>query len=519
MWFAMQGQYFEKKKWDGAPLPVFEQVRDKLPEPIFEDEDALKAYWKSWEMAIGSMRSPQEGSGFVSNFLYMEFSNSIFAHDTAIMVLFAKYGFRAFPSAESLDNFYARQHENGEICREIRLTGDDYWPNKDGLPLRVNQTQDGKDHYYWTPPFSDGVAPKVLIDGLNDPSAMMWAEWEYYQLTGDRARLARILPPQEKWFEAFERFLKDSNGLYITDWASADNSPRNAHNVAHGVDVASQQAYLARLLSQGFRELGDEQKAARYQQLHNEISQRIQRLMWNESAGFYFDLDREGKHIPIKTALGFNALLTAGPGGKEVARLAEHLNNPASFNRPVRVPSLAADEADYYPGGAYNLGGVWPFMNAAVLAGLEHKGKHQLAYEIAMNYLQAHVEVFRNTGTVWEFLAPEKAAPGESNNPHNPGISARKDFAGWGAYSPIANLLEYAIGLRANAPAGELTWNLRQTGECGCRRYAFGDVVVDIVCEARKDAEEEPVIRASTNRPFKLKLNWGTGKSKTVEIS
>lgn len=514
----MQGECFDKRKWDGKPLPDFAAIRGLLPDPIYEDDDAVAAYWRSWELAIASMKSPQPGSGFVSNHLYMEFSNSIFAHDTTIMVLFARYGFRAFSAAESFDNFYARQHETGEICREIRLDGEDYWPNKSGSRLRISQTQDGKDWYEWTPPYASGEAPRVAVEGLNDPSAMLWGEWASYEITGDRERLRRILSPQEKWFEAFERFLKDTNGLYVTDWASADNTPRNGHDLAYGVDVASQQAYFARLLAQVHDVVGNPQSAARYRQLSKDISDRIAKLMWNESAGFYFDLNRRGEQIRIKSALAFNPMLTDAAGPSEVRRLVEHLNNSRTFNRPVRVPSLAADEKDYCPVGGYLIGGVWPFINAMILLGLERHGRWRLAREIALNHWQAHVTVFRDTGTVWEFLQPEKAEPGGSYDPRNPGCAARRDFAGWGAWSPICHLLEYAIGLRPHAPSNTLTWNLHETRRCGCRNYAFGQVVADLECEPRKSESDEPVISVKANGPFTLVVNWGDGKTRTINV-
>jgi len=515
----MQGQYFDKKQWDGAALPTFETARNLLPDPIFPDDAALGAYWRSWELAIAAMKSPTPGSGFVSNFLFVEFSNCIFAHDTAIMLLFARYGFRAFGAIESLDNFYARQHDTGEICREINLTtGKDYWPNANGLHLRVNQTQDGKQHFEWTPPFAEGKASKVAIDGLNDSAAMMWAEWNWYQITGDRQRLKRMLPAQEKWFDAFERYLGDSNGLYITDWASADNAPRNWRNLAYGVEVASGQAFFAQLLALAHSAIGDDGRAMSYRRKARRVAQSIRQHMWNESAGFFFDLDRQGRQIPILAAYGFAPLLIDAVGPAEVERLATHLEDPQTFNRPVRVPSLAASESGYCPQGGYYLGGVWPFLNAMILAGLEKQGRQELATAIALNCWQAHVKIYRETGTIWEFLAPEKPEPGLSYDPRNTGCNARRDFAGWGAYAPIVHLLEYAIGLRPNTPSNILVWNLQDTRACGCHRYAFGEVVADLLCEARASAAAEPIIHVTSNRPFTLVLNWGQGQSKTQSI-
>lgn len=54
--------------------------------------------------------------------------------------MFGRFGWRVFPAIEILDNFYTRQHDTGEICREIRHhTGEDVWPNDEGDPMTVRQ--------------------------------------------------------------------------------------------------------------------------------------------------------------------------------------------------------------------------------------------------------------------------------------------------------------------------------------------------------------------------------------------
>ena len=274
----------------------------------------------------------------------------------------------------------------------------------------------------------------------------------------------------------------------------------------------------ARLLAKAHDELGNDEASAPYHQAAYDISQRIRRLMWNEQAGFFYDLDRDGQQIPIKSALCFNPMLTDAVGPVELGRLVTHLNNPNSFNRPVRVPSLAADEKGYCPVGGYLLGGVWPFINAMILLGLERHGHLALATEIALNYWRAHVNVFRETGTVWEFLAPEKAAPGDTYDPRNTGCAARKDFAGWGAYSPISHLLEYAIGSARPRPQQHPHLEPARDRACGCRRYAFGEVIADVLCDARASANDRPVLHLTTNKPFTLKLNYGEGKSETIQV-
>jgi hypothetical protein len=239
----MQGVFFGKKEWDGRPVPSWEEARAVLPDPVLDERpDALAAYWKAWEGCITSLRSPTKSNGFVSNHLFMPFNDCIFAHDTAVMSLFARYGLRAFDPAGSFDNFYAKQHETGEICREIRCsTGEDFWKKTPGDPVMVHLTlADRSTGYEWTRPSVDAHPPgTVEIDGLNDPCALLWGELACYAVSGDTVRLRQILEPQKRWYQAFDVYLRDTNGLYITDWASADNHPRN-DRLGYGVDVACQ---------------------------------------------------------------------------------------------------------------------------------------------------------------------------------------------------------------------------------------------------------------------------------------
>ena len=91
-------------------------------------------------------------------------------------MMFGRYAIRAFNFQKTLDNFYARQHKDGFICRELRETG----PGE---------------HFTRHDPSSTG------------PAILSWTEWEYYKTTagwgcGNWALLAEIVPP-----ERLERFV------------------------------------------------------------------------------------------------------------------------------------------------------------------------------------------------------------------------------------------------------------------------------------------------------------------------
>ena len=524
-----RGVYFEKTAWEGAPLPAWPDVRDRLPDPVYDDYPAaVAAYWKSWEMAVRAMRSPAPGSGLISNHLFFDFNDALFAHDSSLMTMFGHFGHRAFPAIETLDNFYARQHDTGEICREIHCrTGADVWPNDEGDPMTVRLEGPWERYggdwsrvrsYRWTRPTLATHPPaRCRLEGYTDHK-FHWAEWLNYKLTGVGSRLERVLQPLEKLYHAYEVYLQDRNGLFITDWAGMDNSPRNLH-LGYGVCLSSQMIYFARVLADMADVLNEPAKARDYRDQAEVRAQAVSALMWNPATGMFHDRRFDGTLVPFKTVMGFAPLQAGFPTGDQLAGMVAQLENPTTFNRPVRVPSLAADEPDYVPEGEYYRGGVWPYTNGMVVEGLEQCGQPELAGRIARNYWAAAVKAFEDTGTVWEYLAPEEAAPGRGLNPDDPGKNARRDFAGWGAYPVIATFLEHGIGLRADAPRRELVWNLSSTGRCGCRRFAFGDIDTDLVVAPRADAKAEPVLEtAQTNRPYTLVLRWSRGQARKLSV-
>ena len=110
-----------------------------MPAPIYDDNPLLvRLYWRAWELAFRNFHEPAPQSGFVSQFIDAAFNQNIFLWDSCFMSMFSTSAHPLVPGISSLDNFYAKQHEDGEICREIvREKGTDFdkWINHEGKPL------------------------------------------------------------------------------------------------------------------------------------------------------------------------------------------------------------------------------------------------------------------------------------------------------------------------------------------------------------------------------------------------
>jgi hypothetical protein len=515
-WAYLENPFVEENRFRQATtsagatvLPTFAQAKELLPVPVWEGQpDAIKCYWKSWELAFKNLRQPTPDNGFIADYIDTAFSNELFMWDSVFILFFGRYGRRAFDFQRTLDNFYASQHPDGFICKELSQL-------------------DGKDAFSPFDPSSTG------------PNVLAWSEWEHYQLTGDRQRLADVfgaLVAYHQWLRTYRTW---PDGTYWANGISSgmDNQPRLPAQVQSGwnkwrrppwsrksvpenwpddlswlyhghmgwIDTTLQQIFSARLLGLMAGLLGRTDEIADLQHEVSYLSEFVNRHMWDDREAFYFDLLPGGSLSDVKTVGAFWAL-AAGvvPPGK-MERFIAHLQNPAEFNRPHRVPSLAADHSAYHPQGGYWLGSVWPPTNYMIMRGLTYNGYDNLAHEVALNHLTNVVEVWRQTGTLWENYAPDYPRPGNA---------AKGDFVGWGGLGPIAGLLEYVIGLRPQdyAATAALTWDIRLLDGHGVQRYPFGkDGWLDLYCAPRSAETERPEITARANRPVQLNICWNDG--------
>jgi len=496
-----QGQYFAKKEYAPKPLPRYALTKDQLPSPIFDENPLyLRMYWKTWELAFRNFYEPKPGSGFVSQFIDAAFNQNIFLWDTCFLTMFCNYGHSLVPGIGSLDNFYAKQYEDGEICREIdRTTGRDYveWINAQNQDLfsrwgRFSVTYVGRD--IPKPP------PHVTLDALNHP-ILAWAELESFRVTGDRSRLGLIYEPLARYYRALQKYIRQGDGLYMTDWASMDNSPRNAHIAKGGtaVDTSSQMVLFADHLAQIADMLGKKDDAAGFRQEAAELGHLINQKMWNPQRRFYFDLTVEGKQSPAKTIAAYWTLLAGVASEQQAEDLAAELHNPQSFGRKHRVPTTPVDQAGFDPAGGYWCGAVWSPTNTMVIRGLQRYGMKDLAHELAMEHLRAAGEVFQATGTVWENYAPDAPKPGKP---------AKPDFVGWTGIVPIMYFMEFAIGLRPDAAANRLNWALKSSGRCGCERFRFNGHVVTLVAEAAPGQAGPRRVNVESDGDFHLRIDY-----------
>ncbi len=437
---------FRQRTYQVTSIPSFNDARPLLPVPVLPEHPGwLEMYWRAWEMAWSNLRRPKSGSGLVANFVDPAFNDHLFMWDTCFMVQFGWYGRRAFDFMGSLDNFYAKQHNDGYICREI-------------------DSASGLDFFH---PFDpNGTGPNI----------MAWTEWRYFRATGDDGRFPQVFWPllaYHNWCRAHRTW---PSGLYWATGLSSgmDNQPRVPdsrlyHRHWSWIDASFQAILDCRVLEQIAALLEEPDIVQDLSGERETLIRLVNERMWSDEANFYLDIDPNGRYSQVKSIGAYWALLDRGaiPEAR-LGPFVQHLREGWAFKVAHRIPSQSADSEGYNAGtGNYWRGGVWPPTNYMALRGLRNIGQDALAHTIAVNHLTNIWEVYQHTDTFWENYAPEAASPGEP---------AKPDFVGWTGLSPIAILLEDVIGLQVDWPLRRVLWDRRLETEAayGVRNYPLG---------------------------------------------
>lgn len=476
---AVENNQFRALRHTAVSIPSFAEARSRLPEPYLPQQTGWEEmYWRGWELAWSNLQRPAAGGRFIAPFIDSGANESCSMWSTVFMTQFALYARRAVDFMGMLDNFYARQDDDGYIGRLV-------------------DARDGRDLYA---PFDpNGTGPNV----------MAWGEWRYFRLTGNEERLAYVFWPLlgfHRWFRAYRTW---PSGLY---WATGLSSGMdNQRRVADGfgyhqhwiwVDANMQAVLNCLILEQIATLLEQPEVAAEMAEERSFLAREINARLWDAEENYYKDAAPNGRLGAVKTIGAYWALLTPDlvPEG-QLAPFIRHLRETAAFKRPHRVPAQPADSADYDAGGDFWRGGVWSAANFMVLKGLRAIGQHALAHEIAVNHLDNVWSVFQRTNTFWEYYAPESAAAGEG---------ARPNFVGSSGLTPIAILLEDVLGVNVDWPLRRVVWDRRLNGRYGVRRYPLGPQgKMDLIGDEAK-------VEVTTDAPFTLLVQMASGTVQTA---
>ncbi len=318
-----------------------------------------------------------------------------------------------------------------------------------------------------------------------------WVEWAFVRHSGDLGRLATVFPRLAASHARLQASLRRPSGLYA-DPAPDPTSPREA---AEAVDASAQMALGAECLAAMARALGRAGEANDYDAERQALANLINRLCWDETAGFYLDRRADGSQSPVKTTAGLWPLIAGVADGAQAGWLAAHLADPSEFWRVHAFPCLSADHPRYAERGAAGRGSVWPLADYAILHGLERYGLADLAVRAADNHVTTISHVFKETRAHWDNYMPDYIEPGSIAQP---------DFAPTAGIGSVATLIETVLGLELDAPARTLRWTPRFREAYAVRQLCAGSVEIDIEVTPADGGRFEAAL--SVSAPLALEL-------------
>jgi alpha,alpha-trehalase len=158
--------------------------------------------------------------------------------------------------------------------------------------------------------------------------------------------------------------------------------------------------------------LADKAKAGVWRARAHKRRDLINRYLWDEKSGFYWDYDlRTGERLrgTPRSLASFVSLWAGVAAQDQAARLVEHLPD-FEYDH-----GLVACEAGWDDGTEHNYPTGWPYSHWYVCAGLRAYGFDDEASRIAMKWLRLVANEFTRTGTIRErhnVVEPSVALPG-----------------------------------------------------------------------------------------------------------
>ncbi|MHA6483336.1 amylo-alpha-1,6-glucosidase [Paenibacillus sp. strain BS8-2] len=236
------------------------------------------------------------------------------------------------------------------------------------------------------------LVPDDAIGGTHPP-AFGFAVKKLLESTGSLSFAEGLLPylcKYNAWFQQNQIEAEYPDLIVVRKWSDSgqDNAKRWGNRIYTlfgdaepcwwdfpiiGVDINVLWVEQNEVIGELYKQLGQQEEGNRYLEQARRTREAIQRELWNEEEGFYFDLHvKTGKHIPVYSPAGFFPLYIQLVTSKQYERLNEHLLDENRFWTRFPLPTLSADDADFNPAYSYWRGPVWFYFNYFVTEGLYH---------------------------------------------------------------------------------------------------------------------------------------------------
>jgi alpha,alpha-trehalase len=150
-------------------------------------------------------------------------------------------------------------------------------------------------------------------------------------------------------------------------------------------------------LGKAYGVLGNPSKVKKYKEAKEKRLRSINRLMWDERAGYFFDYDWVKKRrIHLVTVAGVFPLSVGIAGKKQAEGVIKVVEKTLQKKYGVAQSVKFVENFQWdYPNG-------WAPMQLRVVEGLLNYGYDHLALRVIAKWLFCNVKVFKETGFLWE---------------------------------------------------------------------------------------------------------------------
>ncbi|MDR2370710.1 MAG: hypothetical protein LBD71_04455 [Treponema sp.] len=455
-----------------------------FPKIHFYDQDFVDIYDKTWAW-IQDYWNP--GTGAIEGKFFSYPGSSIVQQADAIFSsFFLVYSNRIFQAHPTLDVFYQRQEPNGAIRSAYNI--------ETGLPS----------------------LEKDNPEGLGIP-LFAWAEFNLYHKSANKKRVKDVLPILHKYTEWIDGTFKKPNGLYRAPLLVTGmmNSPRE--DAYYAMDFNTMMAINVLYMSALADILNDKETSFQYKRQYFSLKTRINTLMWDPEDGFYYDIDRYEKRVPVKTIAGYWPLLAEIPNDDKAERIIEKLSDPAFFGAPHPFPSLAVSEKAYDENGRGYRGSVFPHLTFMVIKGLERYQRWDLARECAIRHLYFVLDSMspdgnHHKGNLWEAYLPAREGPAKWPGK---GDFNRVQYLTYDALSTICLTIENIVGLFISLPRKTVDWIIPNLEIMGVENLSLKKNMITILSNKSGRGWE---IHMESEKLYYFTINILGKKKKTLPI-
>ena len=461
-------------------------TRQDFPKIHFYDQDFVDIYDKTWAWIQDCWIGGHEKGGLEGKFFSYPETLTVNQTDAIFSSFFLVYSNRIYQAHPTLDLFYNRQEANGAIrCAYDIATG-------------------------------AHTVDRENPEGLGVP-LFAWAEYNIYHKSGNKKRVKDVLTVLCKYTEWINSVFKKPNGLYKVPFTvtGMSNSPRGS--AYYAMDFNTMMAINMLYMSALADIMNDKETSFQYKKQYFSLKTRINSLMYNAEDGFYYDIAKNEKQVPIKTIAGFWPLLAEIPNDEKAERIIEKLSDPNFFGTPHPFPTLAVSEKDFDENGRGYRGSVYPHLTFMVIKGLERYQRWDLARECAIRHVYFMLDSMssdgnHHKGNLWEAYLPTKEGPAKW-----PGKAAfpRPQYLAYDALSTICLTIENIVGLFISLPRKTVDWVIPNLEIMGIENLSLKNNMITILSNKSGRGWE---IHMESEKLYYFTINILGKKKKTLPI-